>query len=66
MKVTCTVFVTYQDDSEFHFDVTAEGKEHEIVATFMRVTRGVLITSNAYQATCYRPDGFEVCSYINR
>lgn len=66
MKVTCTVIVSYHDDSEFQFDVTAEGKEHEIIAVFMRVTRGVLITSNAYKATCYRNDGFEVCAYVNR
>lgn len=65
MKETMTIVIEYSDKTEFTFDVTIQGKEHEIVGELMMITRGTLIASNAVKATCYRNDGFELCSYIN-
>lgn len=65
MKETMTIVIEYSDKSEFTFDVTIQGKEHEIVGELMMITRGTLKASYARKATCYRNDGFELCSYIN-
>ena len=63
-KVTVTIIIEYSDESEFNFDVTMEGKEYDVVANLMMITRGTLMASMARKATCYRNDGFEICSYI--
>lgn len=63
-KVTATIIVEYSDKSEFSFDVTMEGKDHEVVANLMKITRGTLMASMARKATCYRNDGFDIFSYI--
>lgn len=60
-----TIVVEYNDKSEFTFDVTMQGTENEIIGNLMMITRGTLIASNARKATCYKNDGFELCSYIN-
>lgn len=65
MKVKVTIVVEYSDKSEFTFDVTMEGLENAIVANLLMITRGTLIASCAKKATCYKEDGFELCSYIN-
>ena len=65
MKVKVTIIVEYNDKSEFTFDVTMEGKEHEVVAHLLMITRGTLIASSAKKATCYKSDGFVLCSYTN-
>ena len=64
MERTFTVFVTYSDDSEFHFDVTIEGKDHEVMANLCMITRGVLRASSGKRAICYNDQGFDVCSYV--
>lgn len=60
------VCVSYVDDTEFDFDVHISGRESSVVASMMMITRGVLMASSAYIATCYKEDGFDLCSYINR
>lgn len=65
MKVTATIIIEYSDLSEFQFDVTIRGKERDIIANLYMITRGTLMASNARKATCYKQDGFEVCSYVN-
>lgn len=64
MKYTATIILEYSDDSNVTFDVTMEGKEHDIVAMLLMITRGTLMVSMACKATCYKPDGFEICSYV--
>lgn len=64
MTTTKTIFIEYNDESEFHFDVTIEGTESEIKANLMMITRGTLMASSGKKATCYNDDGFEICSYI--
>lgn len=64
MKVTATIVVEYSDESEFTFDVTIEGTESKIIANLLMITRGTLMASIAKKATCYKNDGFELCSYI--
>lgn len=64
MKYTATIILEYSDGSEMTFDVTMEGKEHDIIASLLMITRGTLMASIACKATCYKPDGFEVCSYV--
>ena len=59
-----TVDVEYEDESGFMFEVKLEGKEHEIMAHIMQITRGTLMAANAYKATAYKTDGFEACAYI--
>lgn len=59
-----TIFIEYEDGSGFNFDVSISGTENEIVAELMMITRGTLMSSNADKATCYKPDGFELCSYV--
>ena len=65
MKYTATIEIEYKDGTNFTFEVTMEGKEHEIVASLMMITRGTLMASSALKATCYKNDGFEICSYQN-
>lgn len=64
MKESYYVEVVYSDESGFHFDVSVEGSENEISGILMMITRGVLMSSNAEKAVCYRSDGFDVCSYV--
>lgn len=64
MKHKVTINLEYSDESEVYFDVTFEGSETDAIATFMMVTRGTLQASMATKATCYKEDGFELCSYI--
>ncbi len=64
IKMTVTIFIEYSDSTEFNFTVTMEGKEHEIIASLLMITRGTLMASNAKKATCYKDDGFELCSYL--
>lgn len=45
------------------FEVTMEGKEHDIVASLLMITRGTLMASMARIATCYKPDGTKLCVY---
>mgnify|MGYP006331099155 CR=1 FL=1 len=59
-----TIVLEYNDESETSFDVTIKGSESEILGTLSMVTRGTLMASIAKKATCYREDGFELCSYI--
>ena len=59
-----TIVLEYSDGSETYFDVTLEGEEYQIVGTLMMITRGTLMASIAKKATCYKSDGFELCSYI--
>lgn len=63
MSTTKTIFIEYNDESEFHFDVTIEGTETQIIASLMMITRGTLMASNGIRATCYNDEGFEICSY---
>lgn len=63
-KVNVTIIVEYSDKSEFSFDVKMVGNDHDVVANLMMITRGTLMASMARKATCYRNDGFEICSYI--
>lgn len=64
MKTTVTIEIEYNDGSGFTFDVTIEGSDNEIKASLMMITRGTLMASIARKATCYKDDGFEICSYI--
>ena len=64
MKRDFTVFVTYKDDSEFHFVVTFEEDETGVSAILEMITRGVLMASIAKKAVCYDDQGFDVCSYV--
>lgn len=64
MKYTATIQLEYSDGSDITFDVTMEGKEYDIVASLLMITRGTLMASIACKATCYKPDGFEICSYV--
>lgn len=57
------VELVYNDESEMHFDVLLEGKEHEYMATLMMITRGTLMASSAVRATAYDDQGFDVCAY---
>lgn len=59
-----TIVLEYSDESETSFDVTMQGSECAIVGTLLMVTRGTLMASIAKKATCYKEDGFELCSYI--
>lgn len=59
-----TIVVEYSDQSEFTFDVTMQGLESSVIANLLMITRGTLMASMAKKATCYKDDGFELCSYI--
>lgn len=63
LKCTFTVFITYEDESGFQFEVTLEGKEHEIVGELCMITRGTLMAANAEHAEAYDNEGFDVCAY---
>lgn len=63
MKYHFYVEVVYDDESEFHFDVEIEGKEHEVMSTLMKITRGTLMASSGTTAVAYKDDGFPVVSY---
>lgn len=58
------VEVEYNDESSFYFHVILEGKTHQIMASLQMITRGTLMASNAYKATAYNEEGFDVVSYI--
>ena len=64
MKRDFTVFITYEDDSEFHFVVNFEEDETLVSSLLMMITRGVLMASSAIKAVCYDDQGFDVCSYV--
>ena len=64
MKRDFTVFVSYEDNSEFRFVVTSEENELEVNALLMMIARGVLMASTAKKAVCYDDQGFEICSYV--
>ena len=64
MKRDFTVFVTYEDDSEFNFVVTSDEDETVVSALLMMITRGVLMASTAKKAVCYDDQGFDICSYV--
>lgn len=59
-----TIELTWKDESETMFNVEIDGKEHEVMAVLMWVTRGSLMASNAQKATAYNEEGFDVVSYI--
>lgn len=63
MKHKLYVEIVYSDESEFHFDVEIEGKEHEVMSMIMQITRGTLMASSGTTATAYREDGFPIVSY---
>lgn len=63
MKDTAKVVLAYKDGSEITFEVTTEGKECDIVASLLMITRGTLMASMARIATCYKPDGTKLCVY---
>lgn len=63
MKREFGVLVTYADGSDFNFVVTIEGKDHEVMAKLMMITRGVLQASGAERSECYNTDGIQVCAY---
>ena len=64
LTATFTIILEYSDKSETNFDVTITGSETAIIADAMMITRGTLMASIAEKATCYKDDGFELCSYI--
>ena len=64
MKYTATIEIEYEDKTGYTFEVTIEGKEHEIVANILMITRGTLQASSALRATCYKNDVFVLCSYV--
>lgn len=66
IKKTFSVHIEYKDETGFDFEVTLEGKSHEIYAELQMITRGTLMASSGYRATAYSDEGFDVCSYINR
>lgn len=59
-----TIELTWKDESETMFNVEIDGKEHEVMAVLMWVTRGSLMASNAQSVTAYNEEGFDVVSYI--
>lgn len=63
LKCTFTVFILYEDERNFQFEVTIEGKENEIYGELCMITRGALMASNAEYAVAYDNEGFDVCAY---
>ena len=59
------VFIEYKDESGFDFEITLDGSEKEVVGEVKMITRGTLISSNAYKAVAYNEDGFDICAYYN-
>lgn len=58
-----TIELTWNDESEIMFDIEINGKEHEVMAPLMWITRGSLMASGAQRATAYNQDGFDVVCY---
>lgn len=58
------VEVTYNDSSEFSFEVEITDRESAIFSTISMITRGTLMASSAKMAVAYNDEGFDVCSYI--
>lgn len=63
MEKTFFVELIYNDESEMHFEVSIEGREHDYMAVLSMITRGTLMASMAVRATAYNDQGFDVCSY---
>lgn len=63
MKYTAKIVLAYKDGSKMTFEVTMEGKEHDIIASLLMITRGTLMASMARISTCYKPDGTKLCVY---
>lgn len=63
MKQKFYVEFVYRDGSERHFEVLLEGREHEIMADLLMITRGTLMACSGIRATAYNDQGFDVCSY---
>lgn len=59
-----TIFITYNDDSEFIFEVILEGPSSTLLAELSMITRGTLMASSGKRACAYNDEGFDVCSYI--
>ena len=59
-----TIELTWKDESETMFSVEMDGKEHDVMAALMWVTRGSLMASNAQSVTAYDEEGYDVVSYI--
>lgn len=57
--------VSYEDESNFNFEVILNGPNHSYMAQLMMITRGTLMASNAHRAIAYNDEGFDVVSYIN-
>lgn len=64
LKKTFYVEISYPDDSEFHFEVTLEGRENDMIAALMMITRGTLLASTGCRSYCYDDAGFDVCAYV--
>lgn len=58
-----TIELTWNDKSETMFDVEINGKEYEVMATLMWITRGSLKASSAQHAVAFNEKGFAVVSY---
>lgn len=56
--------LTYNDGSEWSFDVLMEGSAQEVIAPINMIARGTLMASIARSIVVYNEDGFDVCSYI--
>lgn len=63
LKCKFTVFIQYEDSSDFSFEVTLEGKENAIYGELLMITRGTLMAANAEYAVAYDEEGFDVCAY---
>ena len=63
MKHISTIVLDYKDGSQMTFDVIMEGKEVDVVAPLLMITRGTLTASMARIATCYKSDGTKLCVY---
>ena len=59
-----TIFLEWNDSSSTSFEVTIEGRDHEIMSTLMWITRGTLMASSAKRSIAYNEEGFDVVSYI--
>lgn len=59
-----TIELSWGEENETMFNVEIEGKEHEIMASLIWVTRGSLMASRAKRAIAYDDQGFPVVSYI--
>lgn len=63
MKHISTIVLDYKDGSQMTFDVIMEGKEVDVIAPLLMITRGTLTASMARIATCYKSDGTILCAY---